>query len=258
MGKRLGNRAIWTSGCRIQGVSKVVRPWKARRNSQPLEVSWRGMTKQYMWVLLGNFSKISQRNISVGRWPKESPNKPPFLCLPMSGFYWYVTKGRQITENPVPRRRPCQKRQLVDVIGDPRGWLLKTAYKKRHMESDNPHQPTPVSMSTKQESLNVLTAKVRSVRPWRSRFNLGSQGLTTFHMWWVSKVVWSRKRRRNSQPLEVSWRGMTKQYMWVLLGNFSKISQRNISVGRWPKESPNKPAFLCLPMNGFYFVCDQR
>ena len=83
----LGNRAIWTSGCRIQGVSKVVRPCKARRNSQPLEVSWRGMTKQYMWVLLGNFSKISQRNISVGRWAKESPNKPPFLCLPMSGIY---------------------------------------------------------------------------------------------------------------------------------------------------------------------------
>ena len=138
------------------------------------------------------------------------------------------------------------------------GWMLKTAYKKRHMESDNPHQPTPVSMSTKQESLNVLTAKVRSVSPWRSRFNLGSQGLTTFHMWWVSKVVWSRKRRRNSQPLEVSWRGMTKQYMWVLLGNFSKISQRNISVGRWPKESPNKPPFLCLPMSGFYLVCDQR
>ena len=39
-------------------------------------------------------------------------------------------------------------------------------------------------MSTKQASLNVLTAKVRSVRPWRSRFNLVSQCLTTFHMWW--------------------------------------------------------------------------
>ena len=118
MGKRLGNRAIWTSGCRIQGVSKVVRPCKARRNSQPLEVSWRGMTKQYMWVLLGNFSKISQRNISVGRWAKESPNKPPFLYVSQwAAFIWYVTKGRQIT-NPVPRRRPCQKRQLVDVIGD--------------------------------------------------------------------------------------------------------------------------------------------
>ena len=33
MGKRLGNRAIWTSACRIQGVSKVVRPCKRRRNS---------------------------------------------------------------------------------------------------------------------------------------------------------------------------------------------------------------------------------
>ena len=33
-------------------------------------------------------------------------------------------------------------------------------------------------------SLNVLTAKVRSVRPWRSRFNLVSQCLTTFQTWW--------------------------------------------------------------------------
>ena len=39
MGKRLGNRAIWTSGCRIQGVAKVVRPCKRRRNSQPLDVT---------------------------------------------------------------------------------------------------------------------------------------------------------------------------------------------------------------------------
>ena len=33
-GKRLGNRAIWTSGCRIQTVSKVVRPCERRRNSR--------------------------------------------------------------------------------------------------------------------------------------------------------------------------------------------------------------------------------
>ena len=39
-------------------------------------------------------------------------------------------------------------------------------------------------MATKQASLNVLTANVPSVRPWRSRFNLVSQCLTTFHIWW--------------------------------------------------------------------------
>ena len=44
--------------------------------------------------------------------------------------------------------------------------------------------PLPVAMSTKQASFNVLTDKDRSVRPWRSRFNLVSQCLTTFHMWW--------------------------------------------------------------------------
>ena len=48
----------------------------------------------------------------------------------------------------------------------------------------NPHQSTPLSMSTQQASLNVLTAKLRSVRLWRSRFNLVSRCLRTFHTFW--------------------------------------------------------------------------
>ena len=48
----------------------------------------------------------------------------------------------------------------------------------------NPRQSTPVSMSTQQATLNVLTAKLRSVRLWRSRFNHGSRCLRTFHTFW--------------------------------------------------------------------------
>ena len=65
------------------------------------------------------------------------------------------------------------------------GWMSKTAYKTRRVESasidtrlyDN---ITGITYS----SLNVLAAKVRSVRPWSSRFNLVSQCLTTFQTWW--------------------------------------------------------------------------
>ena len=61
---------------------------------------------------------------------------------------------------------------------------LGSSYKVMSRTPRYPHQSLPVSMSTKQASFNVLTANVRSVRPWRSRFNLVSQCLTTFHMWW--------------------------------------------------------------------------
>ena len=84
----------------------------------------------------------------------------------------------QITEKPVPRRRLKKDNWLMSSVI--RGMNVENRIQKKAY----PHQPTPVSMSTKQESLNVLTAKVRSVSPWGSRFNLGSQGLTTFHMWW--------------------------------------------------------------------------
>ena len=58
--------------------------------------------------------------IAGGRWQKESPNKPRFQlkCFPMTGFSLECDQRLQIMENPVSRRRPCQKRQLVDVIGD--------------------------------------------------------------------------------------------------------------------------------------------
>ena len=128
----LGNRAIWTSGCRIQGVSKVVCPCKRRRNSQPLEVSWRGMTKQYMWVLLGNFSRISQRNIQWAGGRRSHRTSHLSYVSQWAAFIWYVTKGRQITENPVHRRRPCQKRQLVDVIGDQGDECWKLIQKKAY------------------------------------------------------------------------------------------------------------------------------
>ena len=70
-----------------------------------------------------------------------------------------MTKGMQITENPVPRRRLKKD-----------NWLMSSAIRGMNVENRiqkkaYPHQPTPVSMSTKQESLNVLAAKVRSVSP---------------------------------------------------------------------------------------------
>ena len=71
---------------------------------------------------------------------------------------------------------------LHDHLPDLATWISKTGHTKEGIWNGN--QSPPVSMSTKQASLNVLTAKVRSARPWRSRFNLVSQCLTTFHMWW--------------------------------------------------------------------------
>ena len=102
MGKRLGNRAIWTSACRIQAVSKVVRPCKRRRNSLTFGgVSRRGYSNEtFQWA--GRRSHRTSHLSYISQW---------------AAFIW-VTKGMQITENPVPRRRPCQKRHLVDVIGD--------------------------------------------------------------------------------------------------------------------------------------------
>ena len=124
MGERLGNRAIWTSGCRIQAVSKVVRPCERPRNSR---VWWS----------------------SNGEWQTNT-------CEFCSGiFQGYRNEAFQWVDG-----------------------------RRSHRTSHVSNYPLPVAMSTKQASLNCLTDKVPSVRPWRSRFNLVSQCLTTFHMWW--------------------------------------------------------------------------
>ena len=152
MGKTLGNRAIWTSDCRIQGVSKVVRPCKRRCNSLTFGgVSQRGYSNEtFQWA--GRRSHGTSHLSYLSQW---------------AAFIW-VTKGMQITENPVPRRRLKKDNWLMSSVI--RGMNVENRIQKKAY----PHQPTLVSMSTKQESLNVLTAKVRSVSPWGSRFNLSS------------------------------------------------------------------------------------
>ena len=65
------------------------------------------------------------------------------------------------------------------------GWMSKTAYKTRRVESASIDTGLYDNIAgITYSSLNVLTAKVRSVRPWSSRFNLVSQCLTTFQTWW--------------------------------------------------------------------------
>ena len=75
----------------------------------------------------------------------------------------------------------AKKRQLVNLLMS----SVIMGMSKRRMESSSIDTRlydniTGITYS----SLNVLTAKVRSVRPWSSRFNLVSQCLTTCQTWW--------------------------------------------------------------------------
>ena len=165
-------------------MSKVVRPCERRRNSRVWWSSngeWQTNTcefcsgifqgyrnEAFQWVD-GRRSHRTSHVSNVSQWAA-------FIC--------YVTKCRQITKNPVPRRRPCQHRKLVDVIMVIRGINVENSIQNKAYGILINRYPLPVAMSTKQASFNVLTDKDRSVRPWRSRFNLVSQCLTTFQMWW--------------------------------------------------------------------------
>ena len=87
--------------------------------------------------------------------------------------------------------------------------------------------PLPVAMSTKQASFNVLTGKDRSVRLWRSRFNLVSQSLTTFHMWWSG-----------FPPLHgnISWGPLTSHHFWSPPKSFDLMlhtSNTRVHLTKW-------------------------
>ena len=73
-----------------------------------------------MWVLLWNFSRYRNEAFQWvdGRRSHRTSHVSNWNVSQWPAFPWNVTKGMQIMENPVSRRRPCQKRQLVDVIGD--------------------------------------------------------------------------------------------------------------------------------------------
>ena len=120
-----------------------VRPWRSRFNlvSQSLTTfrmwwsccqgcefcSWmfQGCRNERFQRVCGRRSHRASHVCNVSQWAA-------FICC--------ETKSRQITENPAPRRRPCQQRKLVDVIGIHRwsgGLMSKTAYKRRHMKSSS-------------------------------------------------------------------------------------------------------------------------
>ena len=120
MGERLGNRAISTSGCRIQGVSKVVRPCERRRNSRVWWSSngeWQTNTCEFCSGIFQGYRNEAFQWVN-GRRSHRTSHVSNWNVSQWPAFPWNVTKGMQIMENPVSRRRPCQKRQLVDVIGD--------------------------------------------------------------------------------------------------------------------------------------------
>ena len=78
-----------------------------------------------------------------------------------------------------------QKRQLVNLLYNLLMSSVIMGMSKRRMESSSIDTRLYVNITgITYSSLNVLTAKVRSVRPWSSRFNLVSQCLTTFQTWW--------------------------------------------------------------------------
>ena len=235
MGERLGNGAIWTSGCRIQGVSKVVRPCERRRNSHLWRSSngeWHTNTCEFCsWMFQGCHNERFQR--VCGR----RSHRTSHVCnvSQWAAFICCETKSRQITENPVPRRRPCQQRKLVDVIGIHRwsgGLMLKTAYKRRHMKSSSIATHLYVNKTGITQTPHCQGSFCPPLKiSFQSRFSIFDN---------ISHVM------------------ILLSSQWILLLNASRMSQQNISAGMWQKESPNKPRLQCFPMSSFYLLWDQK
>ena len=115
-----------------------------------------------MSVLLWNFQGYRNKTFQWLGGRRSHRTSHVSNVFQWAAFICYANKGRQ----------PCEKWQLVHVITGDQGDECRKLHTKGGIW--NPHQSPPVSMSTKQASLNVLIAKVRSVRPWRSCLHLVS------------------------------------------------------------------------------------